>query len=133
MVTRRPVTRTLFIEVDNGDNLPLTLRQFRVHYQTPRLIFRASSETPLWLYYGNADVSRPQYDLNLIAPALFAAEKAVATLEQSEPLEESSGWTLGAPRGVVKWFFWLSLGVAVVVLLFVIAKLLPAATETGEQ
>jgi len=133
IVTRRPLTRRLFLEVDNGDNLPLSLEKFRFYYQTTRLIFKADSESPLWIYYGNPDASRPQYDIGLIAAALFSADKVPAALDKGERLEEASWWKIGAPTGVVRWFFWLCLGVAVFVLLFVIAKLLPTATETGDR
>jgi len=130
--TRRPLTRTLLLEVTNADNPPLFLEGFSVYCRTSRLIFKADGGGETWLYYGNLDAPGPQYDIALIAPALLAADKVLATLEDGESLAVSSWWTIGSPTGVVRWLFWLCLGVAVLVLLVVIAKLLPAASSSPD-
>ena len=58
-----PITDTLYLETDNEDNPPLQLSGFELHYPVVRLFFKSNPGTDLFLYYGNARVSAPQYDL----------------------------------------------------------------------
>jgi hypothetical protein len=122
-LTASPETDTVFVETDNGENTPLDLDAFQVFYTVVRLVFKTTEE-PM-LYYGSPAVSSPRYDLSLIAPKLLAAEKAIASLGSEETLKKA-GWTEGEPlSGVRGWIFWGVLGLVIVGLVAVLAKLLP--------
>jgi hypothetical protein len=125
-----PVTDTLILETDNGDNAPLELDNFQCWYPVTRLLFKAPVEPATFLYYGNAEIGAPQYDLDLIAPRLLAEEKSAATLGAEEVLRKSGVGELFALSGTKSLLFWGALAVAVVVLLVVIAKLLPKPPAT---
>jgi hypothetical protein len=118
-----PVTDTLFLETDNGDNPPIAIGGVKAAYPVTRLLFK--SDTPPALYYGNPQAMTPRYDLALVAPQILAAEKGVAGLGAEEKLKPD-GWAqtaFGGGRGGV--FFWGVLALVVIVLLAVVAKLLP--------
>ena len=120
-----PLTDTLLLETDNGDNPAIDLQNFAVFYPVTRVLFKAPAEPATFLYYGNASVGSPQYDLDLIAPRLLAEEKTVGTLAVEEQLKKSpigELFQLSSTKSVV---FWVALALVVVVLLVVIARLLP--------
>ena len=125
VLTSAPVTDTLILETDNGDNPPIQLENFAAWYPAARVWFKALPEPPTFLYYGNARAGAPQYDIALVAPRLLAAEKSIATLAKEEALKPA-GWAerAGAPRSR-NVIFWVALGAVVVVLLVVIGRLLP--------
>jgi len=125
MVNTRPLTDTLILETDNGDNPPIDLANFQFFYPVTRVLFKAPVEPSTYLYYGNNDVAYPQYDLDLIAPRLLAEEKSVASLSAEEPLKKSGASELFQISGTKNIIFWVALSVVVLVLLAVIAKLLP--------
>lgn len=120
-----PVTDTLVLETDNGDNPPIELRSVTVWYAATRLLFKAPVEPGTVLYYGNPQSRAPQYDLALIATRLLAEEKSPATLGAEAALRKSAAGELFALSGTKSVLFWGALAVAVIVLLVVIAKLLP--------
>ncbi len=125
MVGARPLTDTLILETDNGDNPPITLANIQLFYPVTRVLFKSPLEPATYLYYGNSDVAYPQYDLDLIAPRLLAEEKSVASLSAEEPLKKSGVGELFQISGTKNIIFWVALTVVVLVLLAVIAKLLP--------
>jgi hypothetical protein len=125
MVGARPLTDTLILETDNGDNPPIVLANIQVFYPVTRVLFKAPVEPSTYLYYGNSDMAYPQYDLDLIAPRLLAEEKSVASLSAEEPLKKSGAGELFQISGTKNIIFWVALTVVVLVLLVVIAKLLP--------
>lgn len=127
-----PVTDTLLVETDNGDNPPITLTAVQATYPVARLLFKVASadavEGPadqLTLHYGNRGAAAPRYDLALVARPILAAEKSVATLgtEETTPNRGWAATVLGGTRA--GWVFWGALGLVVIGLLFVVAKLLP--------
>ncbi len=121
-----PKSDVLFLEIGNADNPALRLDDFRVQVRVPRLVFKALSGEDLWLYYGNRRAGPPQYDIRLIASELFESPKNPAELEEEEePLRPSHWWTGEGPSGVPGIVFWGALGLGVVLLLYVIARLLP--------
>ena len=122
-----PLTDTVTLETDNGDNPAIELAGFEVFYPVTRLLFKAPQEPATWLYYGNRAAGSPQYDLDLIAPRLLAEEKNVATLGASESLKESPVGDFFRLSGTKSVIFWVALALVVVVLLVVIARLLPKA------
>jgi hypothetical protein len=89
------------------------------------VVFKApAGDTPM-LYYGNLAADAPHYDLRLVGRQLLVAPKGAATLGPQEELKAAS-WTEGPPltgmRGVL---FWGVLGLVVVALLVILARLLP--------
>jgi hypothetical protein len=125
MVGARPLTDTLILETDNGDNPPIDLANFQFFYPVTRVLFKAPPEPSTYLYYGNHDAAFPQYDLDLIAPRLLAEEKSVASLSTEETLKKSGVGEAFQISGTKSIIFWVALTVVVLVLLVVIAKLLP--------
>ena len=118
-----PQTSTLFLETDNGDNPPLELEGFKFVYPATRLVFKAA-DAPV-LYYGNANVNAPRYDVALVARQLLAAGKSAATPGAEQALKKAD-WSQGEPlSGVRGWIFWGILAAVVIGLLAVIAKMLP--------
>lgn len=111
------------LETHNGDNPPIELSNFRFLYPVPRLLFKSTAKDPVFLYYGNAKATTPEYDLTLVGNELLAAEKSTAKLGPQEELKGTSG----TPRlaGAGHWIFWFALGAVVVVLLWLISQLLP--------
>ena len=125
MVGARPLTDTLILETDNGDNPPIELANLQFFYPVTRVLFKAPPEPSTYLYYGNRDAAFPQYDLDLIAPRLLAEEKSVASLSTEETLKKSGVTELFQISGTKNIIFWAALTVVVLVLLLVIARLLP--------
>ena len=117
-----PTGDTLWIETDNGDNPAIALDAVKIAYPVVRLLFKAQAG-PLELYYGNRNATAPRYDISLIADQIMAAEKSVATLERGAEAAAPARPGFAALRAGV--LFWCALGLVVVVLLVVVAKLLP--------
>jgi hypothetical protein len=119
-----PQGDTIILETDNGDNPPIELGSFQLFYPATRVLCKANPDDKLFLYYGNPNVNSPQYDLSLVSNEILAASKANASLGAEEQLRKP--WPpriqANAKDAVV---FWAALGLVVVVLLLIIAKLLP--------
>jgi hypothetical protein len=119
-----PQSDTLILETENGDNLPIELDKCTAFYPVTRVLFKATPEEELFLYYGNPQVASPSYDLNLVANELLAVDKNAVTLSAEERLGKISGRENQLPGkgGIV---LWAVLAVVVVGLLVVISRLLP--------
>ena len=119
---------TLFLEINNEDNPPIDLDKFEFAYPVTRVLFKAALEAPVYVYYGNRLADFPRYDLSLVAAQMLAADKTAVLLGGEEQLKKSS-WReqtpLAGSGGVI---FWAVLGLVVIVLLFVIARLLPKSS-----
>jgi len=120
-----PITDTLYLETDNEDNPPLQLSGFELHYPVVRLFFKSNPGTDLFLYYGNDRVSAPQYDLQLVASQIIAADKSSAYLGSAERLRAGGEPRMTGKGGIL---FWGALVVVVVGLLFVITRLVPKSS-----
>jgi hypothetical protein len=119
-----PATDTFFLETDNGDNPPIALTSASAAYPVARLLFK-TEPGPVALYYGNRAAAAPRYDLALVAGQILVAEKSVASLGPEEK-SRADGWGAGALAGSrAGYLFWGVLGLVVVGLLVVVAKLLP--------
>jgi len=124
-LTQPPLTDTLVLETDNGDNSPIELSNFQAFYPVTRLLFKAPAEPVTWLYFGNREASFPQYDLDLLAPQLLAEEKTPAALGEMETLKKA-GWAESLEHSRTgNWLFWGVLAVVVLILIAVITRLLP--------
>ncbi|HUL53413.1 MAG TPA: DUF3999 family protein [Opitutaceae bacterium] len=130
-LNQSPATNTLWLETDNGDNPPITLNDVRAHYGVTRLLFKAEAEAPVHLYYGEAQVGAPRYDLSLVGAQLLAADKATPGLGAEEVLKAPSFADTIALAGRSGVLFWGMLALVVVVLFVVIARLLPKAASPG--
>ena len=106
--------------VDEGDNQALPIATPRIELRTYRLRFMRESPGEMWLLYGKAGLTAPQYDLALLAARLRTPEVHEVTPEAERP---ASGLEVdGRSRAV----FWGVLIAAVLALLAVVARLLIA-------
>jgi hypothetical protein len=109
-------TKRLELTVDEGDNAPLPI--LTATLQMPSIALRYySSGAPLTLLYGNAGAGSPQYDLALLAPRVLgepARDLALTTVTTAKPESTSLDVKI----------FWVALGVATLVLLVVLARLI---------
>jgi len=120
-----PRTDTLWLATDNADNPPLVLAGAVAWHPVTRLLFNVRpGETPA-LYYGNPAVNAPRYDVALISGHFSTAAKNIPVLGPSENVVTSnpSPDTFLARRGGI--VFWGALGLVVVLLLVIVARLLP--------
>ena len=122
-----PLSDTLILETDNGDNPPVELGGFRAYFAATRVIFEAmpDSTQPTWFYYGNSDAAAPRYDVNLVAGQLLSAERVPAVLAIEENLKSISNRLGDTLTGSARYIFWGVLGITVVTLLLLISRLLP--------
>jgi hypothetical protein len=110
----------LLVIVDEGDNAPLPIGRAQLLLPSYRLRLFRPGGTPLRVAYGRADLGRPQYDLALLGPQVMGAPALDVTLgaeQRNSPSDTTA--TLVSPR-----LFWAALGVAAVVLLGLIVRLL---------
>lgn len=107
----------LSLVIDEGDNAALPLQDPTLLLPSYRLRFFRDGQTALTLLYGRSNIGAPRYDLALLAPRLLgaAAQDALAG-----PEAEGTGVTGVTPTIV----FWCALGLAVLALLVLIARLL---------
>jgi len=128
-----PTLRTaeLRLVVDEGDNAALPLRATELQLPTYRLRFYQDGRTPLTLLYGQPGLASPRYDLALLAPRVREAPaQAVAVGPES-----NAAHVTGITPTIV---FWCALGLAVIALVVLIARLLrpsgsPPATTAASS
>jgi hypothetical protein len=123
-----PRKNALILEVQDGDNPPLSLENARVTYRTQRLYFKVAEPGTLDLVFGNPDAAAPRYDIALVAGEVMAADKVDARLAEPAPVKRHRGLALESNAG--RALFWGALALVVVGLLAVIAKMLP---ENGKK
>jgi hypothetical protein len=126
VLQQTPRTARLILETENRDNAPIHPANVEAYYGAPRLVFRSHpSKEPLYLYYGQPEVSAPQYDLNLVAAELLSTPPQEAKLGAEEALKSTPWWEPPVSTGTPKYFFWGVMILVVLGLLVVIARLLP--------
>ncbi|TXH21781.1 MAG: hypothetical protein E6Q99_09615 [Elusimicrobia bacterium] len=123
-LTEPPRGDTLLLEIDNGDNAPLTVGSFKAHYRSYELVFK-SSPGALWLYYGRPEASFPVYDAAMVADELLAAQKDGVAVGPEEKLKR--GWGFG--RSATGPLFWAVLILVTAALLFAVQRLLPESPK----
>jgi hypothetical protein len=112
----------LFVLIEEGDNQPLPIEKATVLMPAYAVRLFRRPNSPLRLMYGRDDLSAPQYDLQLLAPQLFGRTAEEVTAGPEQPMAGASrGSGFDAVPPVV---FWSVLGVAVVVLLALVARLM---------
>lgn len=115
----------LYVVVDEGDNAALAIDEPTLLLPSYRLRFFRDGRTQLSLLYGRPDLAAPRYDLTLLAPRLLGAPA-----EEISPGPEQGEASVATGTPIV--VFWGVLGVAVVALLLLIARLLrPRASARG--
>ena len=114
--------RDLLVVVDEGDNAALPITGARLLLPSYRLRFYQPPDASLRLAYGRADLQPPRYDLALLAQQVMGspARAAAAEPEAAEPPASAAGSLLS------QWMFWTFLGVAVLILIGLIARLAKA-------
>jgi hypothetical protein len=108
------------IAIDEGDNAPLPLAAPALQLPTRRLRYVQPAEggRDLRLLYGQPGLAPPRYDLSLFTARLLGETAREATLLP----EPGAGEAPDATR-VPRTVFWAALGVAVLALLAVLARL----------
>lgn len=123
MVGGSRLPTSLVLETEDGDNPPIAIDRVQVHYATVSIAAKIISNEPLFLYYGNPEANRPNYDLRLVRAEMLAADRVSAPLGEEEILkpEPPSPWTTspGSP------WLWAALALVVGGLLVIVARLLP--------
>jgi hypothetical protein len=114
-VTPGDATRLLVV-VEEGDNRPLAVTGARLLLPSWRVRFFKPA-APVTLVYGNDAVSPPQYDLALLSERVMSAEArdVTASPDAARPPR---------PARLSPLLFWVALGLAAVVLLGLIVRLL---------
>ena len=113
----------LLVLVDEGDNTPLPIDAARLLLPAYRIRLYRGTGTALRVAYGRSDLTRPQYDLALLAPQVLGAAAREVRLDAERSVgSASSTAALVSPR-----LFWLALAIAVVVLVGFIVRLLRQA------
>jgi hypothetical protein len=113
----------LLIVVDEGDNRPLAISRAEMLLPSWRLRFFSQSGESLTLLYGHDALAPPRYDLALLAPYVMGAEA-----HDVEAAAAAAATTSVPPAIVSPRLFWLGLGLAVLVLLAIIAKLVAGSS-----
>jgi hypothetical protein len=113
-----PHAKRVELIVDEGDNAPLPITSAVVEIPAVALRFY-NPGSPLTLLYGNAHASPPQYDLALLAPRVLG-----------EPARDVTLGAIGAASSdqtsLDAKIFWVALGLATVILLAILARLVRA-------
>lgn len=122
-----PAGDLLTVEIEDGDNAPLTVGNFKAHYRSYELVFKTTPGS-LWLYYGRPEAAFPVYDAALVADELLAARKDAVPVGPEEKLKR--GWGLGGGAGGP--VFWAVLILVTAVLLWAVQRLLPEASREGK-
>jgi hypothetical protein len=115
----------LLLIVEEGDNRPLTIASARLLLPSWRARFFKPEGTVSRLY-GSASAEAPQYDLALLAPAVMGASATDVAAAAEQAVEP--GTVPRLPPAV----FWAGIGVAVIVLLTVLVRLVTSGTETPQ-
>ena len=123
-----PVER-LFLEIEEGDNVPLALRSTAGVVCVPRVVFKAAAGR-YRLLLGNPDAAPPRYDLASLRREVlsYSAVTVMAGAAQDNLAYRRNPWERlgGAPPTLL---LWSALGGAVVVLLLLTARILRQPQE----
>jgi hypothetical protein len=120
--------KKLRITMEHGDNRPIELRNLKVSYLAPSLLFLASAPGEYALYGGNEKATPAKYDLTLVQAHL--ADVLPKTVEMGSVESVSSAGFKNAFIGAFEdksWGLYAVLGAVTLVLMIVIAKLFPKA------
>lgn len=113
----------LVLEIEDGDDAPLTLSRVEGRFPLPRLFFPVP-EGSYALLLGNPGAGTPRYELTRARDVVLAvaAEPAEAgPLAQNPEYRAAARWLTG--QGVQRVLLWVALGVAVLVLALLTLRL----------
>jgi hypothetical protein len=114
----------LLVIVDEGDNAVLPIGRAQVLLPSYRLRLFRPGATAVRVAYGRTDLGHPQYDLALLGPQVMGAPALDVALGAEQPNDAAAPTAvLVSPR-----LFWAVLGVAAIVLVGLIARLLKKQT-----
>jgi hypothetical protein len=117
---RRERSRDLLLIVDEGDNKPLPITAAKLLLPGWRLRFHRPAGT-LRLLYGKDDIGRPRYDVAAVAPSVMTGEAREIAAEPERAPEPPPA--IVSPRT-----FWVGLGLAVILLLGLLVRLITSGT-----
>jgi hypothetical protein len=121
----QPGADTAFaLVVHEGDNQALPIAAARALLPAYRLRFYHPGGS-LRLVYGHDDLGIPQYDLALLGARVMGG--AAREIEAAPPPESPA--PPAAPELIPPWLFWVGLGVAVIVLVALIARLMTSSRQ----
>lgn len=131
---QRAAYRYLRIIIRNGDDPPLCYTGASVNRLVHRLVFQPGDEVDHFLYFGNPDTSRPNYDLKHYVSRLRAEGIAVAALGESVPNPFYAGEDKALPWSEkFKWLIWLALLGMIALLAFMVRRIAKEAKEKEER
>lgn len=112
----------LYILIEEGDNQPLPIEKATILLPSYAIRLNRPADEPLRLLYGKDGVTPPRYDLELLAPQVMGrvAEEVTAGAEQ----QFSAAASLTSAAAMSPVVFWTVLGLAVLVLLAMVVKLM---------
>ena len=126
---RKSIDRKIVLQIEEGDNQPLPIERATLLLPNYAVRFLRTDSGPLRLAYGRSDLSAPQYDLQLLAPQLLGQPATEVRADSERGPDGKPVADAGPPRPLVSpAVFWAVLGVAVVVLLGVVARLVRRET-----
>ncbi|MEZ5285371.1 MAG: DUF3999 family protein [Vicinamibacterales bacterium] len=125
----------LGLEIQDGDNQPLTMLQASAVVRVPRITFKATPGA-YRLLLGNPDAARPSYELDGLRREVLAYSAVPLTVDGEVLAGPNPAYTTGVgdllrlapPRAVL----WIALGVAVAVLLALTARILRRETPSSQ-
>jgi hypothetical protein len=118
----------MLVVVDEGDNQSLPLGPARLLLPSYRLRFYRSAGAPVRLAYGRDDLAPPRYDLALLAPQVLGVTAIDVAAGNDAPHAAAGPSSLTSPV-----LFWAVLGLAVIVLLGFVVRLLGKAAPPAAQ
>ena len=119
--------RQIRIDIDNGDNAPLTLEKVEPQSLERRIYFDPAGKTAIKLYYGDEKLSAPVYDYARFFHKEADAAQAVMAAENQNP--DYTGRPDERPWSERhKWVLWGAMLLAVVVLAALALKGLTSGT-----
>jgi len=112
----------LFVLLEEGDNQPLPIEKATILLPSYAIRLHRPADTPLRLIYGKDNIAPPRYDLQLLAPQVMGrvAQEVAAGPEQAF----SAASTINTAAALSPVVFWSVLGLAVLVLLGMVVKLM---------
>ena len=120
----------LRITMEHGDNRPIELRNLKVSYLAPTLLFLAQAPGEYALYGGNEKIAPARYDLTLVQAHL--ADVLPKSVEMGKLGSVSSAGFKNAFVGAFddkSWGLYAVLGAVTLILMIVIARLFPKAEQ----
>jgi hypothetical protein len=120
-----PLTTELEVDIDNGDDAPLTITTVCAQMPVRRIDFEYSPGENLAVYWGNPNASPPRYDLSMIAGQILSSQALPATLGTLERTHEEASKT-------PKWFWWAAV-VAGLIVAAVLARAVMGSPSSDQR